>query len=140
VIAPLIGSAVRVNVAAAPRCGRSERGHQTDVASWCKRCHIGAAGEFHVDQELVVALTRAELVEHVLDIVRNEAPRQDVAINLDTPVESVNIDSIDLINILFRLEDEYKVNIEMDLQERPGTVGALIDALIAYIPHDKDAQ
>jgi acyl carrier protein len=94
----------------------------------------------HVHRELVVALTREELVEHVLGIVRSEAPRQDVAINLDTPVESVNIDSIDLINILFRLEDEYKVNIDMDLQERPETVGALIDALITFIPHDKSAQ
>lgn len=87
-----------------------------------------------------MALTREKLVEHVLDIVRAEAPRQDAAINLDTSVESVNIDSIDLINILFRLEDEYKVNIEMDLQERPETVGDLINALITFIPHDKDAQ
>jgi acyl carrier protein len=87
-----------------------------------------------------VALTREKLVEHVLDIVRSEAPRQDVAINLDTPVESVNIDSIDLINILFRLEDEYKVTIEMDIQDRPETVGELINALITFIPHDKDPQ
>jgi acyl carrier protein len=97
-------------------------------------------GGLHVLQELVVALTREELVEHVLGIVRSEAPRQDAEINLDTPVESVNIDSIDLINILFRLEDEYKVNIEMDLQERPETVGDLIEALIAFIPHDKSPQ
>jgi len=87
-----------------------------------------------------VALTRDELVAHVLEIVKNEAPRQDVAIDFDTPVESVNIDSIDLINILFRLEDEYKVNIEMDLQERPETVGDLINALIGFIPHGQNAQ
>lgn len=87
-----------------------------------------------------MALTREELVEHVLDIVRNEAPRQETAINFDTPIDSVNIDSIDLINILFRLEDEYKVNIEMDLQERPQTVGDLINDLIAFIPHDNDAK
>lgn len=87
-----------------------------------------------------MALTREELVEHVLDIVRNEAPRQEAAINFDTPIDSVNIDSIDLINILFRLEDEYKVNIEMDLQERPQTVGDLINDLIAFIPHDNDAK
>lgn len=87
-----------------------------------------------------MALTREKLVEHVLDIVRTEAPRQDAAINLDTPVESVNIDSIDLINILFRLEDEYKVNIEMDIQEHPKTVGDLINTLIAFIPHDQEPQ
>jgi acyl carrier protein len=87
-----------------------------------------------------LALTREKLVEHILDIVRSEAPRQDVAINLEASVESVNIDSIDLINILFRLEDEYKVNIEMDLQERPETVGDLINALVAFIPHDKEPQ
>lgn len=87
-----------------------------------------------------MALTREELVEHVLGIVRDEAPRQETAISLDTPVESVNIDSIDLINIIFRLEDEYKINIEMDLQERPQTVGELINHLIAFIPHDNESK
>ena len=87
-----------------------------------------------------MALTHSELVEHVLGIVRREATQQESVINLDSRVEDVNIDSIDLINILFLLEDEYSVVIDMDIQEHVETVGDLIEALIAFIPHDEDSK
>jgi acyl carrier protein len=59
---------------------------------------------------------------------------------MDTTVESVNIDSVDVINILFRLEDEYKVSIDLDIQAQPETVGDLVNALLEFIPHADDPK
>lgn len=82
-----------------------------------------------------MALSRDELIEHVLEVIRSECQNQAVEINMDTAVESVNLDSIDVINILFLLEDEYKINIDLNIQAKPATIGELVNTLVEFIPH-----
>lgn len=82
-----------------------------------------------------MALSRDELIEHVLKVIRSECQNQAVEINMDTAVESVNLDSIDVINILFLLEDEYKINIDLNIQAKPATIGELVNTLVEFIPH-----
>jgi acyl carrier protein len=87
-----------------------------------------------------VALSRSELAENILEVVRSESQDQSVQITMDTLIKDVSIDSVDVINILFRLEDEYKVSIDLDVQAQPEKVGDLVNALIEFIPHDEDTK
>lgn len=87
-----------------------------------------------------MALSRSELAENILEVVRSESQDQSVQITMDTLIKDVSIDSVDVINILFRLEDEYKVSIDLDVQAQPEKVGDLVNALIAFIPHDEDTK
>jgi acyl carrier protein len=90
--------------------------------------------------ELAVAVSRNILVEHILDVIKKESPDQAVDIRMDTKIADVSIDSVDVINILFSLEDEYKVSIDLDIQAQPETVGDLVNALIEFIPHTDDSE
>ncbi len=87
-----------------------------------------------------MALSRSELAENILKVVRSESQDQSVQIDMDTLIKDVSIDSVDVINILFRLEDEYKVSIDLDVQAQPEKVGDLVNALIEFIPHDEDTK
>ena len=87
-----------------------------------------------------MALSRSELAENILEVVRSESQDQSVQITMDTLIKDVSIDSVDVINILFRLEDEYKVSIDLDVQAQPEKVGDLVNALIEFIPHDEDTK
>jgi acyl carrier protein len=87
-----------------------------------------------------VALSRSELAENILEVVRRESQDQSVQITMDTLIKDVSIDSVDVINILFSLEDEYKVSIDLDVQAQPEKVGDLVNALIEFIPHDEDTK
>lgn len=82
-----------------------------------------------------LALSRNELIDRVLEIIRNEC--NDQTLNMDTATAGLNMDSVDVINILFALEDEFKVNIELDIQTMPATVGDLVNALVEFIPHSE---
>lgn len=88
-----------------------------------------------------MALSRTELINRILEVIRSESQDKTAEITLDTTIEGVHIDSVDVINILFQLEDEFKVTIDMDLQAlQPKTVGDLVNALIEYIPHTDDPK
>ncbi len=87
-----------------------------------------------------MAVSRNILVEHILDVIKKESPDQAVDIRMDTKIADVSIDSVDVINILFSLEDEYKVSIDLDIQAQPETVGDLVNALIEFIPHTDDSE
>jgi acyl carrier protein len=90
--------------------------------------------------ELAVVLSRSELVDHILEVIQSEIQDQTLKITLDMPIDRQSIDSIDVVNILFRLEDEYKVTIDLDTTANPETVGDLINALIEFIPHTDDPK
>lgn len=90
--------------------------------------------------EWVVASSRDQIIENILEIVQSESQQTGLAITMDTPVKEVGIDSVDVINILFRLEDEYGVSIDLDIQSQPETVGDLVNALIEFIPQTDAAK
>jgi acyl carrier protein len=82
-----------------------------------------------------LVLSRNELIERVLEIIRSEC--NDQTLTMDTPTQGLNMDSVDVINILFCLEDEFKVSVDLDLQAMPVTVGEMVEALIKFIPHSE---
>jgi acyl carrier protein len=91
-----------------------------------------------VKAEPAVTLSRNELVDEIIEVIRSEAKDVDVEIRMSTPIDNLNIDSVDVINILFQLEDKYKISIDMDVKARPETVGDLVNALVEFVPHGGD--
>ncbi len=56
-------------------------------------------------------LTPEELTKRVLEIIA-ETMRKDVAlVKVETPFEELGIDSMDAVNIVFALENEFNINI-----------------------------
>ncbi len=82
-----------------------------------------------------MTLSREELIDHILKIIQDENRDRAIEISMDMKIADVNIDSVDVISILFRLEDEYKVRIDLNFAEPPETVGELVNAIIEFIPH-----
>jgi len=57
------------------------------------------------------SLTPEELTKRVLEIIA-ETMRKDVSVvHVDTPFEELGIDSMDAVNIVFALENEFNINI-----------------------------
>jgi acyl carrier protein len=51
----------------------------------------------------------AEITEKIMDIIAKEAKLDRTALTLDTRLDSLKIESLDLVQILFAIEDEFEV-------------------------------
>ncbi len=54
-------------------------------------------------------------------------------ITTDTSLESIEVESIDMVEIVFNIEDEYDVNVPLDDVSGAITVGDLSDCLIELL-------
>lgn len=86
------------------------------VSPWGDRAEI---------REKVVALTRAEL-----------KPRHVEFVDM-TPCADIDVDSIDVIHILFRVEEEYGITIGVLSQESFTTMGEFFDLIVDRILETK---
>ena len=61
-----------------------------------------------------------------------EYKEMDIAdINMDTTFESINLDSLDIVEIMMKLEDELNVTIEIDADiKNVGQLAEYIDGLL----------
>lgn len=69
--------------------------------------------------------------DDVLDLVAEEAPVERSALNRDATLESLSIASLDLISVLFALEDRFGVVVEQSDVEHVQTLGEFVDAVMA---------
>ena len=76
----------------------------------------------------------SKLTDHVLAVIKGEIPPQDIEIGMETSTSEVKIDSLDVVNILFKLEDEFRCNIEIDIHEPPKTIGDLVRSIVKFLP------
>jgi len=51
------------------------------------------------------------LEKKVLQIIQSHAPEGDDPLGLDTPLSEIGIDSVDMIEIVFEIEDEFEIDI-----------------------------
>lgn len=59
-------------------------------------------------------------------------------IGMDTTFESIDADSIDIVEMIMALEDIYDIEFpEEDLEEYP-TMGALVTALVTFLEQQKN--
>ncbi|HEV2571414.1 acyl carrier protein [Methylocella sp. CPCC 101449] len=81
--------------------------------------------------------TRAEIAERIMGFMRSEMQDKSIEFSMDTPLEGVKIDSIDVIHVIFKVEEEYGATVDMAPDSKFATVGEFVNALIDFIPADK---
>jgi len=71
--------------------------------------------------------------EKILSFIQSEIANKDIKLSLETRLDAVEIDSIDILNVLFKIEEEYGIEVQIPVEQNFETVGALINALIERI-------
>lgn len=75
--------------------------------------------------------------EQVLEIIQKHAPDAAAPVTADSRIEDVGIDSYGLIEIVFELEDQLKIDIPYNANDgafgEAETVGDLLDKLLALL-------
>lgn len=79
-------------------------------------------------------MTRDELCARIIKFISEEVQEKSVPITMDTPIDQVKMDSIDVIHVIFKAEEEFKVEIDVDTTTRYETIGDFVRPLMAQIP------
>ncbi len=84
-----------------------------------------------------VDASTSDLDLQIIALLRKEIQDKDAILTRETRRDDIAIDSIDVVNVVFAVEEKYDVEINLTPQARFETVGDLIDALVAFIPEEK---
>ena len=69
--------------------------------------------------------------DDVLDLVAEEAPVDRAALTRDATLDALGVASLDVISVLFALEDRFGVVVEQSDVEGVKTLGEFVDAVLA---------
>ena len=75
------------------------------------------------------AMTRDEITQKLIDIVREEKDLPDDKLNLDTPLADAGIDSLDALTILFAIEEQFHISIPDDKARAIKTFGDMVNVV-----------
>ena len=84
--------------------------------------------------------THDELAQSIMGFMRSEMQDKTLDFTMETPLEGVKIDSIDVIHVIFKVEEEYGATVDMAPDAKFSTVGDFVNALISFIPADRKAD
>lgn len=74
-------------------------------------------------------MTRAEIEEKLIAIVRKEKDVPDDKLSLETALADAGIDSLDALTILFAIEEEFHISIPDDRARAMKTFGDMVDSI-----------
>lgn len=74
-------------------------------------------------------MTRGEIAEQLIAIVRQEKNVPEELLQPETPLADAGIDSLDSLTILFAIEEQFRISIPDDRARRIRTFGDLIDVI-----------
>src|SRR5438270_12860918 len=98
------------------RAEQNQRGVEQPVAPSHRGYHSGP-------------MTRAEIEEKLVAIVRKEKDVPDDKLSLETPLADAGIDSLDALTILFAIEEEFHISIPDDRARSMKTFGDMVDSI-----------
>lgn len=98
------------------RADENPRGVEQPIASAHRGYHSGP-------------MTRAEIEEKLIAIVRKEKDVPDDKLSLETPLADAGIDSLDALTILFAIEEEFHISIPDDRARSMKTFGDMVDSI-----------
>ena len=78
---------------------------------------------------MIRAMTRSEIEERLVAIVRQEKQLPDGLFKPETPLADAGIDSLDQLTILFAIEEQFKISVPDDEARAVRTFGDLIDII-----------
>ncbi len=70
----------------------------------------------------------------ILEFIHSEIQDKSAVFDMDTPISSVKIDSIDVIHVVFKVEEEFNTTIDLPQDSKFETVGDFVRALTKFIP------
>ena len=79
----------------------------------------------------------SKIERRIISFIQKEIQDKSIVLTRATRREDVAIDSIDVVNVVFAIEEEFDVEIELTPDARFDTVGELVDTLIRFIPEEK---
>ncbi|HEX7155411.1 MAG TPA: phosphopantetheine-binding protein [Thermoanaerobaculia bacterium] len=79
-------------------------------------------------------LSREEITERLIAIVRKEKNLPDDQLDPATPLAEAGIDSLDSLQILFGIEEEFHISIPDDRARAIRTFGDMIDTVEQLLP------
>ncbi|TCT05592.1 hypothetical protein [Aquabacter spiritensis] len=82
-------------------------------------------------------LDRKALQEEIIAFLQREIQDPSVILTMETPTDSVVIDSLDIARVLFKIEEKYQCEIVLSLAAPPEYVGEIVDFLIDQILLEK---
>jgi len=74
-------------------------------------------------------VTRKDIAEKLVAIVRNEKDIPEDLLKPETPLADAGIDSLDALTILFAIEEEFHISIPDDKAKGMRTFGDMIDVV-----------
>ena len=72
-------------------------------------------------------VTRTEIEQQLIAIVRQEKPLPDDALKPDTELAAAGIDSLDALTILFAIEEHFRISIPDAAARAMKTFGDMVD-------------
>jgi acyl carrier protein len=79
-------------------------------------------------------MTRTEIEQKLIVIVRNEKAVPDELLRPETPLADAGIDSLDSLQILFGIEEQFGISIPDDRARSMRTFGDMLDTVEALLP------
>jgi acyl carrier protein len=80
---------------------------------------------------------REQVYAAILKFIRSEIQDKEAVFDMDTPIDTIKIDSIDVIHVIFKVEEEYNVTIDLPQDAKFATVGDFVRALADFIPSEQ---
>ena len=82
-------------------------------------------------------MTRDEIQQKLIDIVRKEKDVPDEKLTLETALADAGIDSLDALTILFEIEEQFRISIPDDKARALKTFGDMVDVVEQLVPAAK---
>ena len=83
------------------------------------------------------SVTRAEIQEQLVAIVRQEKDIAPELLQLDTELAAAGIDSLDSLTILFAIEEHFHISIPDTAARAMKTFGDMVDVVAAELKVDR---
>lgn len=83
------------------------------------------------------AYSRAELQAQLIEIIRSELPDKNVDVTMNTRADSIDVDSLAIIQTVFKVEEQYGITVPVATDTPFETVGDLVNKLIECFPPEK---
>ena len=79
-------------------------------------------------------MTRGEIEEKLIAIIRQEKNIADDLLRVETPLADAGIDSLDALTILFAIEEQFRISVPDDEARAMKTFGDLVDIVAKRVP------
>ena len=87
-----------------------------------------------------MAYEREATCAKILEFIRSEIQDKTIPFDMETPIEGVKIDSIDIIHVIFKVEEEFGATVDLPQDGKYSTVGDFVEAVLKFIPLENKAS